>query len=329
MISKYHWADMHCDSLLNAGRNGAEILWESSGHQSLKEMSDSGQLLQFFAIFFPPSLAENEKTNDGEIIRTTEQDMDFFLRLRGILMDQLSAHADRAALALTRQDVLDNAEKGLSSAMLTIEDGRILDGDLTRVSWLREMGVRAVGLTWNCSNCLGHPNSPDPTENSRGLTPFGREAVLEMNRLGILVDVSHLSDGGFQDVAALSRKPFAATHSNARAVTNHPRNLTDDMLKRLADCGGVTGLNFVPEFLNDRNLPGTVEMLMTHVRHIVQVAGEDVLGIGTDFDGFDEEQEINHPSRMHLLFEAMEKEFTPRQIEKFASGNVLRLLGDL
>ena len=100
------------------------------------------------------------------------------------------------------------------------------------------------------------------------------------------------------------------------------------MLKKLADRGGVTGLNLVPEFLNDRNLPGTVAMLMEHVRHIVCVAGEDVLGIGSDLDGFSEPSEISCASQVGLLFSAMEKEFTPRQIEKFASGNVLRVLAD-
>jgi len=147
-----------------------------------------------------------------------------------------------------------------------------------------------------------------------------------MNRLGILVDVSHLSDGGFFDVAQVSTKPFVASHSNARALTPHPRNLTDEMLRTLADRGGVTGLNLLPEFTNDRGLPGTVEFLMDHARHIVRVAGEDALGIGTDFDGFDGDLQIQHPSDMPLLFRAMEKEFTPRQIEKFASGNVLRVL---
>lgn len=149
-----------------------------------------------------------------------------------------------------------------------------------------------------------------------------------MNRLGILVDVSHLSDGGFDDVAEISRKPFVASHSNARAVTNQPRNLSDPMLKKLADRGGVTGLNLVPEFLNDRNLPGTVAMLVEHSRHIVRVAGEDVFGIGSDLDGFSGLSEISCASQIVLLFSTMEKEFTPRQIDKFASGNVLRVLED-
>ena len=325
----YSWIDMHCDSLLRAYRNGADSLWDGAGHQSLKKMSESGQMLQFFAVFFPPRPSSEEKEPgqpENRVPKTPLEDLDYFLHLRKILTDQLSAHADAAAPALNTKDVRENAAKGLASAMLTLEDGRVIDGDLHRIAWLWEMGVRAIGLTWNHPNCLGFPNSRKPRENRRGLTPFGREAVLEMNRLGILVDVSHLSDGGFSEVAEISRKPFVASHSNARAVVNHPRNLSDEMLIRLADRGGVTGLNLVPEFLNGRNLPGTVEMMLAHARHIVQIAGEDSLGIGSDFDGFGEPCEISGPSQMPLLFRAMEKEFTPRQIDKFTSGNVLRVL---
>lgn len=312
----YPWIDMHCDSLLRAYRDGSGSLWDGEGHQSLKQLAESGQMCQFFAVYFRPKSEQQE------------EDTAYFLKLRTMLTEQLDLHADSVALALSPEDIRNHAAQGIASALLSVEDGRMIDNDLNRIAWMKEMGVRAIGLTWNHANCLGFPNSPDPAENRKGLTPFGREAVEEMNRLGILVDVSHLSDGGFDDVAEISRKPFVASHSNARAVTDHPRNLSDPMLKKLADRGGVTGLNLVPEFLNDRNLPGTVAMLMEHVRHIVRVAGEDVLGIGSDLDGFSEPSEISCASQVGLLFSAMEKEFTPRQIEKFASGNVLRVLAD-
>ena len=318
-MKNYSWIDMHCDSLLRAHREGAESLWDGEGHQSLKRMADAGQMAQFFAVFFPPRPSRKE---EGGIPDDTE----YFLQLRKILLDQLELHADRVRPARTAGEIAQNMEQGIASAILTIEDGRMIDGDPLRIAWLREMGVRAIGLTWNFPNCLGFPNSRDPIKNRRGLTKFGREAVAEMNRLGILVDVSHLSDGGFDDVAEISRRPFIASHSNARAVTNHPRNLSDPMLRKLADKGGVTGLNLVPEFLNEQDLPGTVAMLTAHARHIVQVAGEDALGIGSDFDGFDQDSEIGSSAQMPLLFQALEKDFTPRQLDKFASGNVMRVL---
>ena len=307
---------MHCDSLLRAYSDGSGSLWDGGGHQSLKQLAESGQMCQFFAVYFQPKSEQ------------PEEDTAYFLKLRAMLMEQLALHTDTVALALSPEDIRNHAAQGIASALLSVEDGRMIDNDMNRIAWMKEMGVRAIGLTWNHANCLGFPNSPDPAENRKGLTPFGRDAVEEMNRLGILVDVSHLSDGGFDDVAEISRKPFVASHSNARAMTDHPRNLSDPMLKKLADRGGVAGLNLVPEFLNDRNLPGTVAMLMEHARHIVRVAGEDVLGIGSDLDGFSGPSEISCASQMVLLFSAMEKEFTPRQIDKFASGNVLRVLAD-
>ena len=326
----YPWIDMHCDTLLRAYRKGAENLWDGEGHQSLKRIAESGQMVQFFAVFFPPKpVSKGREATTATEGDSMPDDSAYFLKLRKILLDQLAQHDDLIRLALNAEEIAQHAAKGIASAMLTIEDGRIIDHDLLRIGWLRDMGVRAIGMTWNHPNCLGFPNSPDPVENRRGLTEFGRNAVLEMNRLGVLVDVSHLSDGGFDEVAEISRKPFIASHSNARSVTNHPRNLSDPMLKKLGDKGGVTGLNFVPEFLNEQNLPGTVAMLMKHVRHIVRVAGEDVLGIGSDFDGFRHPSEIGNPTQLHLLFRAMEKEFTSRQIEKFASGNVLRVLAEV
>ena len=325
-MNRYAWIDMHCDSLLRAYRQEPGSLWDGEGHQNLKKMGESGQMAQFFAVFFPPrpSASDGAEADPEQM----PDDTAYFLKLRSILMDQVALHSDTVRFAQGPEEIRKHAARGIASAVLSVEDGRMIDNDLKRIAWLRDMGVRAIGLTWNHANCLGFPNSADAAENQRGLTPFGREAVREMNRLGILVDVSHLSDGGFDDVAKISQKPFVATHSDARAVTNHPRNLSDQMLKKLADKGGVTGLNFVPEFLNEKQLPGAVSMLMAHARHIVQVAGEDALGIGSDFDGFEEPSEIGGSTQMHLLFEAMEKEFTPRQMDKFTSGNVLRVLGD-
>lgn len=135
--------------------------------------------------------------------------------------------------------------------MLTVEDGRMVNGSFDRLEQLAKTGVRAIALTWNFENCFGAPNSRDPKIMSKGLSAFGKEAIEAMNELGILVDVSHLSDGGFYDVAKISKKPFVATHSDCRALAAHPRNLTDDMIRLLAQKGGVSGINFAPAFLDD------------------------------------------------------------------------------
>jgi membrane dipeptidase len=150
-----------------------------------------------------------------------------------------------------------------------------------------------------------------------------------MNELGILVDVSHLSDGGFYDVAKISKKPFVATHSDCRALAAHPRNLTDDMIRLLAQKGGVSGINFAPAFLDDTqgNKTSRISDMVRHVKHFIEIGGEDCVGIGTDFDGIGGNLEVGEPGRLTLLFEALEKAgITPRQIDKIASGNVLRVM---
>ena len=155
--------------------------------------------------------------------------------------------------------------------------------------------------------------------------------VAYMQELGMLVDVSHLSDGGFRDVAEICTKPFVATHSNARAVGPHQRNLTDEQIRILADKGGVMGMNFYPMFLNpDMNRDeASAAMIARHVRHIADVGGVDVVGIGTDFDGFEGKNEIMSSDRMPLLADALKAEgFTEEEIAKIYFRNVLRVMKD-
>jgi len=175
-LDRYAWIDMHCDTLLRGNREGADSFWDGPGHQSLKQLASSGQMAQFFAVFFPPCLDARDQAGLRRAFPSLEgmtEDTAYFLALRGILLDQLSAHPEAAALALSPAEIRRNAEKGLASAVLTIEDGRLIDGDLSRVAWLHEMGVRAIGLTWHHPNCLGYPNHPDPAVNSRGSPPSG------------------------------------------------------------------------------------------------------------------------------------------------------------
>lgn len=320
---KYPYADMHCDTLLHciSREGGLASLYDLSGMQSIRQMTEAGQLLQFFAVFFPPVGEEPELPPDEE----------FFRILREHLYRETALHADVIAMARNYEEIMENQKQGKASAVLTVEDGRMVEGSHSQLQMLYDQGVRAIALTWNFPNCFGYPNSPDPNIMKRGLTDFGKEAVEEMNRMGVLADVSHLSDGGFYDVAALSRKPFIASHSNCRALTPHPRNLTDDMIRILAEKGGVAGLNFCPAFVGKTTdcQKTTVEDLGRHVLHFIQVGGEDCVGLGTDFDGMDGELEIGHPSEMYRLFDYLEKQgLTQRQLDKIANGNVLRVIRD-
>ena len=346
------YIDMHCDSLLRALAQGEDSLYDGNGMQSMKKMVEAGQIGQFFAIFFPPH---------EELIKRMEQDGEgikgegfaaeerYFQRLREALYHQVSLHSDKVAMAHNYAQIRENRAAGKASAILTVEDGRLVNGEIEKLLELYRQGVRALTLTWNQENCFGCPNSGKGHLMKKGLTDFGKEAIGEMNRLGMVIDVSHLSDGGFWDVAALSEKPFIASHSNCRALTPHPRNLTDDMIALLAERGGVAGVNLCPEFVYATAGKGLyspmqeaigkcvdrgegksrVEDLAAHVLHFIQVGGEECVGIGTDFDGIEGTLEVDCPAKMELLFDALAKQgVTRRQLDKIASGNVLRVVKD-
>ena len=223
---------------------------------------------------------------------------------------------------------------GSPKAILTTEEGASIEGSLERLETLREWGVLIFGLVWNFENELCYPNSLDRYIMGRGLKAKGFDAVAECERLGIAIDVSHLSDGGFWDVVRASHKPFMATHSNARAVTDVPRNLSDEMIHALADKGGVMGLNLCPAFLYDipegtreEDAESRIVDMIRHVEHIYKVGGEDILAIGSDFDGIGGRLEIPSPDYFHLLFEALEgRGMASSVIDKMREKNALRVL---
>lgn len=327
-VLNYPYVDMHCDSLLRGFYENQESIYNGSGMQGLKRMAEAGQMAQFFAIFFPP---RKPTVNQAEGEKPLPSDRDFFDLLRDQLYAEVEKHPDCLQMAHSFSEIMANWNAGLSSAILTVEDGRMVDGKMENLYYMYRKGVRAMALTWNGSNCFGYPNSQEPAVMERGLTEFGKEAIGEMNRLGMLVDVSHLSDGGFYDVARLSKVPFIASHSNCRELTRHPRNLTDSMIKLLAEKGGVAGINFCPQFVGDSTDRITTRVceLADHVMHFINVGGEECVGLGTDFDGVEGQLEIDHPEKMDLLFLELKKRgMSERVMEKVASRNVLRVIRD-
>ena len=317
------YIDMHCDTLGVCLRGGRDIFELNDTMLDVKRMMQAGQAAQFFAVFFRP--VGEMLPNGGPM----PPDDEFFEMHCALLLDSIAAHSESLVLAGSAADIVQNRADGKVSALLTLEDGRAVRGELERIKWFYERGVRTITLTWNEKNCFGSPNSTDAQVMNAGLTAFGAQAVEYMNELGMLIDVSHLSDGGFWDVARISRRPFAATHSNCRALSSRPRNLTDEMIRVLADSGGVAGLNFFPPFLSpapDAQY-SRVEDMCRHVLHMLKTGGEDCIALGSDFDGIHGELEIGSPSDMHLLFGALrDAGLSMRQLEKFAYDNVLRVL---
>ena len=320
--------DMHCDSLMHLllkDPEGSNLYDSKVTSVDFKRMQEGGQLAQFFAMFLPP--IESFKYLGIDPI----SDEDYIAGCRERLLRNVAEHSDIIAMAYNGDQIEENRKAGKMSAVLTIEDGRSVLGKMENLERYYGLGVRAITLTWNDENCFGAPNSKDPEIMQKGLTPFGKEAVAYMQELGILVDVSHLSDGGFYDVADICRKPFVATHSNCRAIGPHQRNLTDDMIRVLADKGGVAGINFGPEFLNPdvECRDSTVALMARHARHMADIGGVDVIGLGSDLDGIMGNLEIYDCAQMYKLEDALSKEgFSGDDIEKIFYKNVLRVMKD-
>lgn len=329
LLMKVPIADMHCDTISNivsAKRNGEKTgLRKNAFHVDLEKLKQAGCLVQNFAMFLHLKEVEHPFIACMEMIETYKK--------------EISENADLIAEAFSYQDIVTNQKHGVMSALLTIEEGEAAMGSMENLHTFHECGVRMITLTWNFKNSIGYPNCllPDGTRapygianTQQGLTDFGIDFVREMEQLGMLIDVSHLSDAGFYDVLRYTKKPFVASHSNARAVSPHVRNMTDDMIRELADRGGVMGLNFCPAFLdteqNYEKAVGTMQMLMQQIKHIIHIAGEEVLGLGSDFDGISPHAQLKDASCFPLLSECMEQEgISNTVIEKIFYKNVLRV----
>ena len=332
-------ADMHCDTisaLLSLRRSGTDAsgtkaaadLRHNRLHIDLEKLKKGGYLLQNFALFV--SLAD------------CEDPFRECAALADLYYEELERNQDLIRPVLTWTDLEKNRAEGKLSAMLTVEEGAVCKGSTGKLRHLYRLGVRMLTLTWNYPNELGWPNVKMPPEGSEeapdftvpdrehGLTETGFAFLSEMERLGMIVDVSHLSDAGFWDVARAAEKPFVASHSNARAVCPHVRNLNDEMIRALAEKGGVTGLNFCPSFLEAERAGsearGSLAAIAAHARHIVDAGGEDCLGLGSDFDGIPTNEALPDASFLPALADALtEAGFTGRQIDKIFSENVLRV----
>ncbi len=304
--------DSHCDTplVLMEGADLGKRL--RKGHFDFNRMKEGGLDAVFFAIYTSGKLDPDAATRRA-------------LQLISRTYDAVEANPDKVALASCAEEALENKKKGLGSIFLGMENGSPIQKDLSLLRLFYDMGVRYMTLSHAVNNEICDSCAPKE-ERWNGLSPFGREVVKEMNRLGMLVDVSHISDKSFYDVLECSKRAVVATHSCCRAIADHPRNLTDQMIMDLANNGGVIQVNFYPPFLNSsyaekfwplcdafdnvqekfRKNPVKYreefrkvekEMLalprpsytevIDHIDHIVKLVGVRHVGIGSDYDGIE------------------------------------------
>lgn len=302
--------DLHCDTIMQLYLNKGTNLLKNDYHIDLGKLKKADSLAQFFAMFVDLSQTNSPFQTAMDMI--------------DIYHTEVEKNSDIIQTAYTSEDIMKNRENGKMSGIITLEEGGIIEGNISNLRNLHRVGVRSMTLTWNYDNAIGFPNRP--RRKKSGLTEFGISVVEEMNRLGMIVDVSHLSDGGFADVLKYSTKPFLATHSNARAVCGVSRNLTDEMLVQLAEAGGATGMNFCPAFIHESHIT-KVAYIVDHLKHIRNIAGIDVLAMGSDFDGIGGELEVKDMSYIPLIRAELEREkFTSEEIDKIFYKNALRVI---
>ena len=229
----------------------------------------------------------------------------------------------------TVEEILENREKGIMSALLTIEEGEAIEGSIEKLEHFYNRGVRMMTLTWNFANQLAYPNYvyEGKIDTERGLTDKGIEVIKKMWELGMIVDVAHLNDAGIYDVFKYATKPIVASHSNARAVHNVPRNLSDDMIVKLRENGGVMGINYCPDFISEDTEQNQIPDIIRHIKHIVKVGGIDTVALGSDFDGITTPNGMSDCTKTNDLYEALVAEgFSEEDIDKIFYKNFLRVL---
>ena len=321
--------DLHCDTISEIYKNKGISLKENDLMIDISKLKKSDVLLQCFAMF--------------TYLKEVDSPYKYVNELIDLYEEEIEKNSSDIAFAKSYSDIQKNKENNKISAFLTIEEGEAIEGSIENLIHFYNRGVRMITLTWNFENCIGFGNkriiengecvgyTPD---KDNGLKPFGFEVVEKMEELGIIVDVSHLSDAGIYDIIDIAKRPFVASHSNARAVCNHPRNLTDDMIKKMANKGCISGLNFYPEFLSNdfsnRERKAYIDDTIDMLKYMVNVGGSEFVALGSDYDGFSDILEWKDAGGMGLLTDAMEREgFSASLIENITYKNALSIIKEV
>ena len=332
--------DMHCDTLyqiyLEELKNHTLSLRDTGSLQvNALKMKAGDYLLQNFAVFVDLNEAR-------EIFGENDAPYRFAKELVRIFREQVAANSDLIRPATSFSELLANQEAGIPSAMLTLEEGGICLGDIEKLHEFYQYGARMMTLTWNYENEIGYPAAMQKEgsagyhageKRQYGIKETGLRFLSEMEQLGMIVDVSHLSDDGFFDVYEHTTKPFVASHSNARSLCPHHRNLTDEMLHMLGERGGVSGLNLFPRFLTsdpEHAEKPLLEIAADHMIHMMNAGGSGCVGLGSDFDGFHGESQPKDASAMQdLAWILHKKHVCDDHIDGIFYQNVSRLYRDL
>ncbi len=304
--------DGHCDTIYRIYENGEE-LYKNTGHLDLSRMKEFDSYIQVFAAYV-----------DKKEIRTSP--IKYILSLIDKFHCEFEKNKDKVTFIkdIKALETVKNADG--YGGILSIEGGEALEGSLDALRNFYRLGVRLITLTWNYANeiCDGIGES-----RGGGLTDFGKEAVKLMEDLGIIIDVSHLSEKGFWDVCEITKYPFIASHSCVKSLCGHRRNLNDRQIKAMIDKNSVIGINFYPDFLDDSGKCG-IDRIYEHIKYVLEMGGENILALGSDYDGVEALPEgiKGVPDTKKILDFLKNKGFDDILIEKIAYGNLYKLFYD-
>lgn len=340
--------DGHNDALLRLHRRQGEgdsitsfLQGENKGQLDLPKARRGGFAGGLFAIFVPSpdrkpdasqTAAPNFTGTPSPVLDPAEAQRTVFAMV-SLLHRIESQSRRRVRVCRTVDDIETCLDDGALAAVLHIEGAEAVDPNFEVLDVLHAAGLRSLGPVWSRSNAFGHgvpfrcPSSPD---TGPGLTDLGKALIGACNRLKILVDLSHLNESGFWDVAKLSDAPLVATHSNAHAISPHSRNLTDKQLAAIADSQGLVGVNFATSFLRPdggRDASTPIDLIVRHTDYLVEHLGEDGVGFGSDFDGAQMPAELGDAAGLQKLVQALRSHgFGEKLIEKLCYRNWLRVL---
>lgn len=300
--------DLHCDTVLrwSAGK-GTLRASGRGGHVDLAKLRAGGVGVQVFALYVAPRFAPD---------RSHHQAQSLFDAFRS----QLAAYRSEIGVATSVTEIRRLLRAGKVAAVLSIENGDAIQDDIDLLTEFYRAGIRMMSLTWNPSNRL----ADGAMEHKHGgMTQFGRRVVGRMQELGIIIDVSHLSEESFWDAYRMTRGPLIASHSDAAGIQPHPRNLSDAQIRALADRRGVIGINFYPGFLGEP----TLESVVAHIDHMVKHGGVGCVAMGSDFDGISAAPRgLENASRFQAISRALRRRgYSPGQIAQIMGGNALRV----
>ncbi|MDI1432715.1 dipeptidase [Polyangium sorediatum] len=319
----YPAIDLHADSLMWSRWVGYDLHARHDpplpraalgGHVDVPRMKEGGMGAQFFGLV---SLPIGQRHG---LARVIDEQID-------ALESQISRAPHRLAKVRTANEIEAARARGQVGALLGIEGGHALEGSLDKLAHFARRGVRYLGLCHFSRNELCYPAYGRGRKDDAGLTPFGREVVAACEALGVVVDLAHINRMGFLEACAMATRPPIVSHTGVIGAFEHWRNVDDDQLRAVADKGGVVGVIFCPQFLGGDGLAPVVK----HMKHILDVCGEDTPALGSDWDGFIvPTRDLCDAARLPLLTDALlEAGIRPETIGKILRGNAMRVLAEV